>query len=1402
MERGLCRLDGVHWASVNQVTARVVVAFDEDVVTPATITEVVEAVESAHGLTGEPFGTDGTEHPGDTEPLDRQLWAVAADCAAAGLGLFLGALRLRPLPAELAALLSVAESTPALRAPVEDRFGPAADVGLAVATALAQALAGGPLGPAVDGVHRYLRARELHARRLAWEHREPGLVGPAGRHHVAPLALPDRVGPVPIGPVEQWERACGIGALLAAGTALAATRDPRLAVTATVAGTPRAARIGREAFAAVLGRMLAERGVLPVDPEALRRLDRVDTVLVDADVLHSGEQSLGEVWVPQERAAQEDVLWLATRMLFHAGEPATTAAADGWVLGPVDEPDDSMGRAGQAALRALRHRGGLVLALRDCDGVAALVEVQPASDPLAPAVVEAARAVGEVVVGGLRSPVGRRVVPDRTVPGGSRLVSQVRALQADGRVVAVVSSRQRAALAAADVGIGVVRDGRTPPWGAHLVTARGLLDAWLVLQAVPVARAVSRRSRTIAAYGSGAAAVLALAGPRRGATRRAALGVNAAAGASLVAGAAAAAALAHRPEPLPEDPTDWHALPASEALSRLASGPEGLADHEVLVRRAALPDGGAAEPPGILRATVRELANPLTPALASGAGMAAAAGSLTDAGLIGSVMSLNALVGGLQQVGADRALHRLLDEAAVRVHVRRGGVDVLTTADQLVPGDVVVLRAGDAVPADCRILEARGVEVDESSLTGESQLVAKSPRPSAARAVADRRSMLYAGTALAAGESTAVVVATGSATQLGRTSTTGARQRGPSGVETRLRRLTATTLPLSLAAGAALVAAGALRGRPVAESLGTGIGLAVAAVPEGLPLVATVAQLASARRLSHRNALVRNPTTIEALGRVDVLCADKTGTLTTGRIRLQRVWDGVADQPVDSLDAVGRGVLAAAVRATPGGRRQHLAHPTDRAVRKGAREVGVTAVSDAADWVAIDDLPFEPARGYHAVLGRVPGGALLSVKGAPEVVLPRCTTRQGPDGTVALDEEAMDGVRAAVDRLARRGYRVLAVAERPASGTGDLDDERVARLRLVGLLALGDPVRQTASAAVRGLRAAGVEVVMVTGDHPSTAEAVAAELGLLDGRRVLTGPELDEMTDDDLSRALGSVSVFARVTPAHKVRLVEALQGAGHVVAMTGDGANDAPAIRLADVGVALGRRGTNAAKEAADVVVTDDRIETIIDAIVEGRAMWASVRDAVSVLLGGNLGEIALALVGGLLPGGGPLNARQMLLVNLFTDLVPAMALAVRPPGGTDPETLAHEGPEASLGDPLTREVLVRGAATAAAGAVGWAGGRVTGLTRGRAGTVALVSLVGSQLGQTLAAGWRSPLVLGSTVASGAALAAVVQTPGLSHALGCRPLGPVGWAIGGGAAVSSTVGAVAANRLLRVLGR
>lgn len=365
--------------------------------------------------------------------------------------------------------------------------------------------------------------------------------------------------------------------------------------------------------------------------------------------------------------------------------------------------------------------------------------------------------------------------------------------------------------------------------------------------------------------------------------------------------------------------------------------------------------------------------------------------------------------------------------------------------------------------------------------------------------------------------------------------------------------------------------------------------------------------------------------------------------------------------------------------------------------------------------------------------------------------------------------------------------------------SSDVTDEQVRDLTFVGFLALADGVRESAAPAVRRIRQAGVHTIMITGDHPATAEAIAATISDHENQRVVTASELDQLDDDALAARLATTDVVARCTPAHKVRIIQALQKCGRTVAMTGDGANDAPAIRLADVGIALGQRGTPAARAAADLVVTDDRLETIIATLVEGRAMWSSVRHALSILVGGNLGEIAFSVLTAAATGRSALTGRQLLLVNLLTDLAPALAIAVRPPGADHADGLLREGPDTSLGETMTREIGLRAAATTLGATAGWTLARYTGRRR-RAGTVALVSLVGTQLGQTVLAGGTSPAVLASTAASVGVLAAVVQTPGVSQFFGCTPLGPVGWTIATGSALGATFANGALTRLVERL--
>jgi len=1412
VEAALERLEGVHWAEVNAVTGRVVVAFDGDALALDDLVEVVDGVEEAHDVHGERFPHDRAEHPGDVEPLHRNLVALGADVAGIGVSVFGQLLRATPVPAELATVVSLLDTQPRVRRVFVDYFGhPATDLGFALATAFANALSQGPLGLLVDATNRATLIGELNARQHNWAAREPELLG----HRNDALDLDDvgeRPRPLPAGPVEAYADRASLASFGAFGVTLAATRDPRRASNALLAGLPKAARLGREAYAAQLGRTLAGRGVVVMDDAVLRRLDRITAVVIDSRNLETGASELGELVAVGATDAAELTRWVYA--LFDPDKPEATRRKGIWGLVPVESLTDVPSGPARATARRLREGRASVLGLRRRGELVALVRVEPQLDPLATTLARCVRSAGfELIVAGRRGRTDVRLGADRVVPGGSKLAASVRALQSEGLGVALVSSRPPTALAAADCGIGVIGADGHAPWAADVICGPGLEQVCFVLTAAATGRSASRTSVMLAMAGSGIGGVWAMAGPTRGAASRALVPVNVAALAAQAAGTWSGATLSRRPLALPVEPLPWHSLDAPTVVAALGSKLSGLPSDEAAHRRKP-DDAGGMDKPSLSRAVMAELVNPLTPVLAMGALISAAVGSVTDAALVGTVVSANAVVSGLQRFQTDRSLERLLRLSVTTVRVRRDGVLVELPVAELVPGDIVELDGGDLVPADCRIIETNGCEVDEANLTGESLAVTKTALPTPTRVIADRSCMLYDGTTMATGHATAIVVATGSSTEAGR-SLAAAADPPPSGVEARLSRLTAITVPVTIASGAAVTALGLMWRRPVRDAIASGVSLTVAAVPEGLPLLATVAQQAAAHRLSERGALVRNPRTIETLGRVDVLCFDKTGTLTQGRIGLQRVSDGDHDDLLESLGPSRRDVLAAALRASPDEDPDNaLLHATDQAIVDGGATAHVSATDGVGDWQPLFELAFESGRGYHAVLGTTPAGARLSVKGAPEVILPRCQRWRGSDdhkdddhndrdhkdrGHKELDKRTRRRLYAEVERLAAQGLRVLAVAERVTCESVDVTDEHVSDLELVGFVALADLVRPTAAVAVNKLRSAGVDVAMITGDHPTTAAAIALELGILNGGRVLSGPQLEDLSDPDLDEALTKTTVFARITPAQKVRIVEAYQRAGRVVAMTGDGANDAAAIRLAHAGVALGQRCAPAAREAADLVVLDDRIETIIDAIVEGRAMWASVRDALGILLGGNLGEVGFDLAATALTGRAPLNTRQLLLVNLLTDMLPAMAIVLRPPRGVDPEALLHEGPEASLGSALVRDVALRATATAGGATGAWLVARATG-TPTRARTVGLVALVSTQLGQTAVVGGRSPLVLGASAASLAVLAAIVQTPGVSQFFGCTPIDPLAWATALGSAGIATGGAVAVPWLITQL--
>ncbi|MEU4822825.1 cation-translocating P-type ATPase [Actinomadura sp. NPDC023710] len=1442
----LLSLEGVDLAEVNAVTGHVLVAYAEGAVDLDTLVSTVEDVEEAHGAAR----FDEAAHA--RRPDDEMAWtaamsALAADCAGAAGALAGRLLFLPPVPRPVVAAVSVADSMPRVRAGLERRLGaPRADALLGVASAVVHGAGQGLVPVAVDAAHRVFQLYEIQARRQVWDAREPRLAGGRpqdwGRRAQRPCPLPD-------GPVEKAADRTSLGHLIGAAGVLVGTRDVSAVADLLLATVPKAARHGREAFAAVLAHDLARRGVVQLDPGALRRLDRVSAVVIDSAVLCDGELRL------LSAVATGDVLddagvWRAASALL-AGYGRDDLEGPGPWRGRPEGGREAAGcrleRAADAPSGGPADPCGVTLDLLDEQrGRCGRVWVGSSLDPLAEALLSAAHEAADVVV--LTEHASTRELlawGDDSAVAADRLVRCVGDLQRDGHGVLAVACGQDQALDAADVGIGVLRDDRPIDWRADLLCGPGLAEAWRLLVAVRSARRASERAAQLSLSASALGALLIAGRPRRRRAGRVGLRrvvgswhdvppVHAASLSAMAVNAVSARRLNHRPLPLPIVRDDWHALTAEAAwrrLSRIAAerAAGNGAETQAALGKVPLLRRAVAGPAGtglrIAAAVRQELADPLTPVLALGAAASAVVGSSVDALLVAGVVAGNALVGGAQRMRAEKALGELL--LTQRIHARRLRVDAQAvvegqagetagerdfarlrtaesdrvTADRLHTGDVILLRSEDVVPADARLLWAESLEVDEAALTGESVPVDKSVEPSPGPDPADRHCMVYEGTTVVAGEAVAVVVATAEATEAGRAAALAGAADVSSSMQAHLAELTHRALPATVLGGAAVTLLGMLRGRPLRRGLGSGVAVAVAAVPEGLPLVATISQLAAARRLSRLGVLVRSTRALEALGRVDTLCFDKTGTLTEGRLRVVRA--SGSTRPLPLTGEGGRGILRVAARACPPPGGGQAPHATDRAVLERAENL-----PPDSRWRLEEELPFETTRGFSASLGHDDDRAVIAVKGAPEVLLAKCSrVHGGPKGgrDKPLTAARRRAAAATVRRLAGQGLRVLAIAERnvpDAAGARGEITEHVEDLALLGFIGIADTPRPTAEEAVRRLCEAGVQVTMITGDHPDTAVAVAAELGIPDAHDVVTGAELDTLSAAERVEAVQRATVYARVTPAQKVRIIKDLRRAGRVVAMTGDGTNDAAAIRRADVGIAVAGRGSGAARNAADLVLTAPDTTLILDALREGRALWNSVRDAAAILVGGNAGEVAFTTLGTALDGNAPLSTRQLLLVNLFTDMLPSLAVAITPADpGPDPWAPLGAAPVRGFtGQDMQQVLAVRGAATAAAALASWQAGRLTGLIPGgrrRASTMGLAALVCAQLGQTLISRWNRPLVLATCAVSAAALFAVVETPGISQFFGCTPLGPGAWTIVTIAAAAATLGAAVAPRLL-----
>ncbi|RYZ08249.1 MAG: HAD family hydrolase [Myxococcales bacterium] len=1380
----LSQLVRVRSVELNAPLRRLVVSFDDDAYTLPELLVVVEQAERAAGVDNARFRDEHWEHPADAESVERLLVGLCAD--ALGTVTALG-LKFSPVPAlrvagTVGSLLSIAQGTARLRKPLDERVGPnRADLLLDMAAAAAHGAAQRPGSAFVDLTHKLSRLGEAQARRRIWEQREGELFA-VPTDITEPVSAEPRPRAMPRGPIEEYADRAWIVSLGGFAVSFLTTRSVQRAIAALFAGLPQPARLGRETFCAELARALAERQALVVDSEALRRLDRIDCLVLESGLVARDRYEVRELLCIG--SVDEAEIRKALVAMLDVERPIEKRTLGDYTFGALGvlgcEVPDELG----PQVSDLGRRGGLVVGMIHGGALVALAEVelipQTGIDEL---VMAAHEAEMRVVVAGTDESVLTGLPADDTIGGGEELARGIRRLQREGRGVCLVTT-SRSPRVDADLTIGLMREGEAPPWGAHVICRDDLSDVRFLIHAAVSARQVAKQGVNIALGAATLGALVSAGGVLPLTSRRVIAVVNAASLVSMANGVRGSFALARRALPAPRDRTPWYALDARSVLVKLRTSEQGLLKREALRRKHPSLTRTRSRAGELAEAITDELFNPLAPLLAAGAGLSAAVGSFGDAGMVGGVVLLNALIGGAQRYRTERRLRELSRGERRYARVRRGNSLLDVPEEELVRGDIIVLEAGDVVPADCRILSAESLEVDASSMTGESLPVRKSQAASFESQVADRSSMLYDGTAIAAGRAVAVVVATGEETEARRGASAVKRDPSRGGVERRLRSLIHMTGPVALAAGVSLIGAGLVRGRKLEELVGSGVSLAVASVPEGLPLIATAAQLAAASRLSQRGALVRNVRSIEALGRVDALCLDKTGTLTEGRIELGSISEGTSDAAAAYGD-VERAVLAAALRAAPEPRiGSTKTDPTDAALYRAAEAQNVQAFDGAGGWLRLREHPFEAERGYQVVLGETREGALLSVKGAPEKLIEHVRKVRKAGQELDLDAAGRAALLERAKELGGAGLRVLGVAE--ARVASDHDVSQLPALTFRGFVAFRDPVRATSAQAVSDLHEAGVVTYMLTGDHPSTAEAIAREVGLLrPGGIVMSGGALAQFSDEELDAQLGRVRVFARVTPAQKVRIVRALQRAGRVVAMVGDGANDAPAIRLANVGIAVGRHSTAAARAAADVVLMDERIETLVHAIVEGRAMWASVRDAVSILVGGNLGEIGFTLAAGLLDGRPPLNPRQLLLVNLLTDVAPAMAIALRPPSLDTLSALRTEGPEASLGQPLNRDIAVRALVTSLGAGSAWVVGRFGG--RERANTVGLLALVGSQLGQTLLSGKMSRPVVITSVASAATLAAIVQTPGISQLFGCKPLGPFGWATAIGASAGAT---------------
>ncbi|NLG85782.1 MAG: calcium-translocating P-type ATPase, SERCA-type [Firmicutes bacterium] len=848
----------------------------------------------------------------------------------------------------------------------------------------------------------------------------------------------------------------------------------------------------------------------------------------------------------------------------------------------------------------------------------------------------------------------------------------------------------------------------------------------------------------------------------------------------------------------------WHSLPIEEIVSTLkTNATTGLDPAQAKARLLSLGPNiiPAAQAKSMWKVFTDQFQDFMVLVLMIAAMLSAFLTEWSDALVIIAIVVINAVLGFLQEYRAEQSLAALRQLAPLRAHCRRGLFTTEIPAADVVPGDLLILNAGDKIAADARVVRCWGLECDESSLTGESEPVAKDVSTFPPSTVlAERRNMVFAGTLVTRGKAEAIVVATGLQTETGQIARLlGRRVEELTPLQRRLDQLGRVLVGGCIAICAVVVTLGFKRGGSPLELIMAGISLAVAAIPEGLPAVVTLALAVGVQRMAKRQAIVRALPAVETLGCASVICADKTGTLTENKMTVReiRAQDhrllltlaalcndaSLKRREVEVVDLWRRGRPREELWTAEG-------DPTEAALVVKAAEAGLVRGFLEQTYPRIGEVPFDSERKRMSTLHHYNGGTRLVVKGAPDIVIERCQAiYNGPKRKVPLGPNDKEHWLKENEDMASRALRVLAVAYRdlPANvrvASPDLEQD----LTLVGLVGLIDPPRPGVKEAIARCRLAGIRTIMITGDHKATAVAVAKELGLTYEDSVATGTDLDSWSQQELEARVGKINVYARVSPRHKLRIVRALKRQGEVVAMTGDGINDAPAMKEADIGVAMGRGGTDIARETAAMVIQDDNFATIVSAVEEGRAIYDNIRKFIRYLLSSNTGEVITMLLAALLGLPLPLLPIQILWVNLLTDGLPALALGFDPPAPDIMTRPPRKKTESIFSHGLAYKIVMRGLSiglfTVAVFVLGLRSGNLP-LAR----TLAFTVLVLQQLFHVLACRsetqsvfaiglWSNPYLLLAVVVSLGLQMMVIYHPFMQNLFATVPLTVEEWAL------------------------